>query len=114
MIKGIKWVSELAELAGETDYSSTLSSNRSATDRVVTSEEVIEASPDAIIASWCGKKVRRETFGGRAGWYIISALKKSCISEVKSPLILQPGSAALTAGLDKLVQILSFCFRDPA
>ena len=62
MITGIKWVSELIEIAGGTDVFSTLSSNDSANDRVVTSEEVIEAAPDIIIASWCGKKVRPETF----------------------------------------------------
>ena len=48
-------VSELVELAGGTDVFATLSSNKSATDRVVT-EEVIEAAPDIIIASWCGKR----------------------------------------------------------
>ena len=109
MITGIKWVSELVELAGGTDVFSTLSSNKTATDRVVTSEEVIEAAPDIIIASWCGKKVRPKTFGERDGWSIIPAVKKNRIYEVKSPLILQPGPAALTDGLDKLVQILSSC-----
>jgi len=107
MITGIKWVSELVEMAGGTDVFSTLSSNESATDRVVTSKKVIEAAPDIIIASWCGKKVRRETFGERDGWSIIPAVKNNRIYEVKSPLILQPGPAALTGGLEKLVEILS-------
>ena len=107
MITGIKWVSELVEMAGGTDVFSTLSSNESATDRVVTSEKVIEAAPDIIIASWCGKKVRRETFSERDGWSIIPAVKNNRIYEVKSPLILQPGPAALTDGLEKLVEILS-------
>ena len=107
MITGIKWVSELVEMAGGTDVFSMLSSNKSATDRVVTSEKVIEAAPDIIIASWCGKKVRRETFGERDGWSIIPAVKNNRIYEVKSPLILQPGPAALTDGLEKLVEILS-------
>ena len=40
-ITGIKWVSELIEITGGTDVSSTLASNEPATDRVVTSEEVI-------------------------------------------------------------------------
>ena len=107
MITGIKWVSELVEMAGGTDVFSSLSSNESATDRVVTSEKVIEAAPDIIIASWCGKKVRRETFSERDGWSIIPAVKNNRIYEVKSPLILQPGPAALTDGLEKLVEILS-------
>ena len=107
MITGIKWVSELIEIAGATDVFSALAVNESATDRVVTSKEVIEAAPDIIIASWCGKKVRPETFGEREGWSIIPAVQQNRIFEVKSPLILQPGPAALTDGLNKLVQILS-------
>ena len=51
MINGIKWVSELIEKAGGTDVFSTLSSNESVTDRVVTPARVIEAAPDVIIAS---------------------------------------------------------------
>ena len=108
MITGIKWVSELVEIAGGADVFSELSFNEAATDRIVTSEEVIEAAPDIIIASWCGKKVRPETFGERDGWSSIPAVKKNHIYEVKSPLILQPGPAALTDGLNKLVQIFSF------
>lgn len=107
MITGIKWVSELVEIAGGTDVFSTHSANEAATDRIVTSEEVIAAAPDVIIASWCGKKVRPEAFGERDGWSIIPAVKKNRIHEVKSPLILQPGPAALTDGLNRLVQILS-------
>ena len=51
MITGIKWVSELVEMAGGTDVLLTLLSNESATGRVVTSEKLIEAAPDIIIAS---------------------------------------------------------------
>ena len=79
MITGIKWVSELIEIAGATDVFSALAVNESATDRVVTSEEVIEAAPDIIIASWCGKKVRPETFGEREGWSIIPAFQQNRI-----------------------------------
>ena len=107
MITGIKWVSELIEIAGGTDVFSRLSSNEAATDRIVTSEEVIQAAPDIIIASWCGKKVRHETFGKRDGWSIIPAVEKNRIHEVKSPLILQPGPAALTDGLKKISEILN-------
>ena len=51
--------------------------------------------------------MRPEAFGERDGWSIIPAVKKNRIHEVKSPLILQPGPAALTDGLNRLVQILS-------
>jgi len=105
MITGIKWVSELIEIAGGKDVFFKLSSNEAATDRIVTSQQVINASPNIIVASWCGKKVRPETFHERRGWSIVPAVEKNCIYEIKSPLILQPGPAALTDGLDKLVQI---------
>ena len=106
MITGIKWVSELIEIAGGQDVFFELSGNEAANDRIVTSQKVIKAAPDIIVASWCGKKVRPETFHERQGWSVVPAVKKNCIYEIKAPLILQPGPAALTDGLDKLVQIL--------
>ena len=107
MITGIKWVSELIEIAGGVDVFSGLSSNEAATDRIVSSQQVIRAAPDIIVASWCGKKVRRGIFKDRDGWSVVPAVKNNCIYEIKSPLILQPGPAALTGGLDELVKILS-------
>ena len=107
MITGIKWVSELIEIAGGVDVFSELSSNEAATERMVSSQQVIKAAPDIIVASWCGKKVRRGTFKDREGWSVVPAVTNNYIYEIKSPLILQPGPAALTEGLDKLVKILS-------
>ena len=107
MITGIKWVSELIEIAGGADVFSDLSSNEAATDRIVTSQQVIKAAPDIIVASWCGKKVRPGAFKDRDGWSVMPAVTNNCIYEIKSPLILQPGPAALTEGLDKLVKIIS-------
>ena len=107
MITGIKWVSELIEIAGRVDVFSGLFSNEAATDRIVSSQQVIRAAPDVIVASWCGKKVRREIFKDRDGWSVVPAVKNNCIYEIESPLILQPGPAALTGGLDELVKIFS-------
>ena len=112
MIAGIKWVSELIEIAGGQDVFFELSGNEAATDRIVTSQQVINASPDIIVASWCGKKVRSKTFHEREGWSVVPAVEKNCIYEIKSPLILQPGPAALTDGLDKLVQIFDLYDHD--
>ena len=105
MITGIKWVSEIIEVAGGQDIFFELAGNEAAIDRIVTSQQVINASPNIIVASWCGKKVRPETFHERRGWTTVPAVEKNCIYEIKSPLILQPGPAALTDGLDELVQI---------
>ena len=112
MITGIKWVSELIEVAGGQDVFFELSGNEAATDRIVASRQVINASPDIIVASWCGKKVRPQSFHEREGWSVVPAVEKNCIYEIKSPLILQPGPAALTDGLDKLVQIFDLYDQD--
>jgi len=59
-----------------------------------------------ILASWCGKKVRMKDFYERPGWNDIPAVKNNRIVEIKSPIILQPGPAALTDGLDAIVAAL--------
>jgi iron complex transport system substrate-binding protein len=42
----------------------------------------------------------------RAGWDAIPAVRDGELHEIKSPLILQPGPAALTDGLDELHSII--------
>ena len=108
MISGIHWVSELITVAGGQDVFPQLASESKAKDRIVSSEQVIAASPDVIIASWCGKKVRPEKIAARPGWDVIPAIRDGRIVEIKSPLILQPGPAALTDGLDAIVDALNF------
>ena len=112
MITGIKWVSELIEIAGGQDVFAELSSNEAATDRIVASQQVIDTSPNIIVASWCGKKVRSKTFHEKRRLVRFTSGKKNCIYEIKSPLILQPGPTALTDGLDKLVQIFDLYDHD--
>jgi len=106
MISGIKWVSELIGIAGGADVFPGLADQKAAPDRVVTSDQVIAAAPDVIIGSWCGKKLRPEKIAARPGWQDIPAVRESRIVEIKSPLILQPGPAALTDGLDAIVTAL--------
>lgn len=107
MISGIKWVSELVEIAGGRDVFSQLAAQKAAKDRIVSSRQVIEAAPDIILASWCGKKVRIEKIAARPGWQDIPAVKNNQIAEIKSALILQPGPAALSDGLDAIKEVLS-------
>lgn len=107
LISGIGWVSELIEIAGGRDIFAHLSRNKAAKDRFVTGEEVIAANPDLILASWCGKKVRPEKIAARPGWEEIPAVREGRILEIKSPLILQPGPAALTDGLDAICAALA-------
>ncbi len=107
MISGIGWVSELIGIAGGEDAFPALAGEAAAMDRVVTAEQVIAAEPDVILASWCGKKVRAERIASRPGWDAIPAVRNGRITEIKSPLILQPGPAALTDGIDAIRAALS-------
>ena len=54
-----------------------------------------------------GKKFRPDRVAARPGWEAIPAVRDGEIHEVKSPLILQPGPAALTDGLDALHRIVA-------
>ncbi|MEM7570695.1 MAG: cobalamin-binding protein [Pseudomonadota bacterium] len=106
-ISAIQWVSELIEVAGGRDVFADVAANGDAKSRIVSSQAVIAAVPDIIIGSWCGKKVRPEKIMTRPGWDAIPAVQNERIVEIKSPLILQPGPAALTDGLDALVKAIA-------
>ena len=69
--------------------------------------EVIRRAPDIVIGSWCGKKFRPERVAARPGWNAIPAVRDGELHEVKSSIILQPGPAALTDGLDALHAIVA-------
>jgi iron complex transport system substrate-binding protein len=64
--------------------------------------QVIEARPDIIVGSWCGKKFVPAKVAARKGFSEVPAVATGWLREVKSALILQPGPAALTDGLDAL------------
>lgn len=106
MISGIGWVSELIEAAGGVDVFADMSRNKSARDRIVTPEQVIAAAPDIVVGSWCGKKFVPARVAARAGFAAIPAVRTGFLREIKSSLILQPGPAALTDGLDALGHIV--------
>ena len=115
MISGIGWVSELVEAAGGADVFRPLAAKKSAKERIVTAGEVIAARPDIVIGSWCGKKFQPAKFAGRPGFDAIPAVCGGFLREVKSTLILQPGPAALTDGLDALERIVAeWAARRPA
>lgn len=102
LISGLGWVSELITIAGGDDVFPEMRNNAAARDRIVSPEEVVARQPDVILASWCGKKVRPDRIRGREGWSSVPAVANNRIVEIKSPLILQPGPAALTDGLDAI------------
>jgi iron complex transport system substrate-binding protein len=107
MISGIHWVSELVEAAGGRDVFPELAQCDAARDRIVPAERVIAARPDIVVGSWCGKKFRPERFAARPGFAAIPAVQSGWLREIKSSLILQPGPAALTDGLDALTAIVA-------
>ncbi|QIO34403.1 cobalamin-binding protein [Bradyrhizobium sp. 1(2017)] len=106
LISGIGWVSELIEIAGGIDVFPELRSRQAAKDRIVSTETVRDAAPDVILASWCGKKVVPARIRQREGWSEIPAVRNDRMVEIKSPIILQPGPAALTDGLDAILSAL--------
>ena len=111
MISGIRWVSELVEIAGGEDVFSELSFSQSASGRIIAEPAaVVEKNPDVIIGSWCGKKFRPEKVAARPGWDAIPAVKQNRLYEIKSAEILQPGPAALTDGVRRIHDILKESF----
>jgi iron complex transport system substrate-binding protein len=107
MISGIAWVSELIEAAGGSDVFADRAAGKSAKERIVTADDVIARAPDIIVGSWCGKKFRPEKVVKRPGFERVPAVQRGALHEIKSPLILQPGPAALTDGLAALAAIIA-------
>jgi iron complex transport system substrate-binding protein len=107
LISGIRWVEELVEIAGGDPIFPELRDKALGKDRIVDPADVIARNPDVIIASWCGRKMRKATIVERPGWDRIAAVRADRIHEIKSTIILQPGPAALTDGVRALHGILS-------
>lgn len=106
LISGIGWVSQLIRIAGGEDAFPERAACKAAKDRILLPEQVIPRAPEVILASWCGKKVVPARIAARPGWDAIPAIRAGRIHEIKSPLILQPGPAALTDGLDAILEAL--------
>ena len=80
--------------------------HQGAKDRIIANPlEVVGKAPDIIIGSWCGKRFHPHKVAERNGWKDVPAVLNENIYEIKSPLILQPGPAALTDGLDQIFKI---------
>ena len=107
VITGIRWVSELIEIAGGIDVYADRAVHALARDRILASpDEVVARAPDLVIASWCGKHVRTERIAARPGWERMPAVRDRELHALKSPIILQPGPAALTDGVDALQALI--------
>jgi iron complex transport system substrate-binding protein len=107
LISGIEWVEELIEIAGGAPIFPELGRCGKAQDRVVDPAEVVKRDPEVILASWCGKKVKRDAIAARPGWDQISAVRNGHIYEIEGDCILQPGPASLTDGVRQIQAILA-------
>ncbi len=106
-ITGIRWVAELVRIAGGDDIFPERAMESLAKQRILEDpDEVVRRAPDLVIGSWCGKKFRPDKVAARPGWGAIPAVRDGELHEVKSPLILQPGPAALTDGIQAIAQIV--------
>jgi iron complex transport system substrate-binding protein len=107
LISGIQWVDELIQIAGGDSIFPELRGQGLAKNRIVQPEAVLERDPDVIVASWCGKAMRKQTIVERPGWDRVSAVRGDHIYEIKSTYILQPGPASLTEGVTRLHRIIA-------
>ncbi|MFC3658808.1 cobalamin-binding protein [Luteimonas notoginsengisoli] len=106
-ITGIRWVAELVRIAGGDDVFPERAAEPLAKQRILADPlDVVRRAPDIILGSWCGKKFRPEKVAARAGWSAIPAVRDGELHEIKSPIILQPGPAALTDGVREIARII--------
>jgi iron complex transport system substrate-binding protein len=104
-ITGIRWVAELVRIAGGDDIFPERAAMPLAKDRILPDDaEILARAPQIVFGSWCGKKFQPATVAARAGWDAVPAVRDGQLFEVKSPIILQPGPAALTDGLADLAR----------
>lgn len=107
IITGIRWVSELIELAGGEDAFADKRAGGLARERIVSAAEVVARQPEVVLASWCGKPFDRALFESRPGFDALPAVKSGRVHELDPAIILQPGPAAILAGLPELERLLA-------
>lgn len=101
LISGIEWVSEIVEIAGGEDVFPEFRSKSLAKGRIIKKpKEVVKRNPDIMLASWCGKKFKLKKVLARKKWNTINAIRNNLIHEIDSTIILQPGPASITEGLE--------------
>ena len=107
-ITGIRWVAELVRIAGGDDVFPERAAMPLARDRILAdAHEVVRRAPDIVFGSWCGTKFRPERVAARPGWDAVPAVRDGELHEIKSPIILQPGPAALFDGVAALHAVIA-------
>ena len=105
LICGIEWFAEIVEICGGDVVHTESSKSSLASGRIMTPEEVVEQSPDIILACWCGKKVVFNTIYERPGFSELPAIRNNQVFELDPAIFLQPGPAPIVSGIDQLLEI---------
>lgn len=106
LMSGICWVSEIVEICGGIDVFAENRVHPNAKERIIADmQEPLRRDPDIMIASWCGKMLKPERVKAREGWDAFRPLTSGFLREIPSPIILQPGPAALTDGIHAMMTI---------
>lgn len=114
-ISGIQWVAELVRIAGGDDIFPERAACSLARDRILADDaEIIARAPEIVFGSWCGKKFRPDLVAARPGWADLPAVRDGALFEIKSPIILQPGPAALTDGVTEIARRIADWSRGAA
>lgn len=105
LIAGIRWVSELIEIAGGRDVFGEVSERGRADERRIGPAEVVRRDPQIILASWCGKPVDIDTIAARPGWERISAVRTGQVHPLDGADVLSPGPS-LMMGARRIHEII--------
>jgi iron complex transport system substrate-binding protein len=101
-ITAIGWVAELVEIAGGRELFPEHRGGVHAQDRTTDWQTVREREPELMLASWCGARFNPRKVRERPGWDTLACVRDDQLVEIPSEIILQPGPAALTDGLDAI------------
>jgi len=105
LIAGIRWVSELIEIAGGRDVFAEVRERGDAEGRIVSPDEVVRRDPEIILASWCGKPVDATAIASREGWADVAAVRAGRIYEIEGEDVLSPGPS-IVHGLRRIHDII--------
>ena len=105
LVVGIRWVSEMIEIAGGRDVFAELRVEPSATGRRVDAEEVVRRDPQIILASWCGKPLDRAALLARPDWQTITAVQRGQVHELPGDDVLSPGPSVMI-GLRRIHELI--------
>jgi iron complex transport system substrate-binding protein len=105
LVAGIRWVSEMIEIAGGRDVFAELRSGKAARDRVVSAADVVARDPQIVLASWCGKPVDPSAIAARPGWDAVTAVREGQVHALDGADVLVPGPS-LMVGLRRIHDIV--------